>query len=106
MARLSEVDAALLDFLRRGERTANCRRQKPSTVLWRCSLKVAALSVFSKVDSEPPRVRAIFGAIGEQIGKPPDMTQRLRASLNPFSKFDFGLLTGLPSARHWQAKES
>lgn len=47
-ARLSEVDAALLDFLRRGGKTANCRRQKPSTVLWRCSLKVAALSVFSK----------------------------------------------------------
>jgi hypothetical protein len=55
-------------------------------------------------DSEPPRVRAIFGAIGEQIGKPADMTQRLRASLNPFSKFDFGLLAGLPSAKHWQAK--
>jgi hypothetical protein len=49
-------------------------------------------------------MRAILGAIGEQIGKPADMTQRLRASLNPFSKFDFGLLAGLPRAKHWQAK--
>ena len=24
--------------------------------------------------------------------------------MNPFSKFDFGLLTGLPGARRWQAK--
>jgi hypothetical protein len=55
-------------------------------------------------DSEPPRVRAILGAIGEQIGKPAAVTQRLRASLNPFSKFDFGLLAGLPGAKHWQAK--
>jgi hypothetical protein len=49
-------------------------------------------------------VRAILGAIGEQIGKPADITQRLRASLNPFSKFDFGLLAGLPCAKRWQAK--
>ena len=48
-------------------------------------------------DSEPPRVRAILGAIGEQIGKKTAVTQRLRASLNPFSKFDFGLLAGLPA---------
>jgi hypothetical protein len=30
--------------------------------------------------------------------------QRLQFSLNPFSKFNFGLLTGLPGARRWQAK--
>jgi hypothetical protein len=49
-------------------------------------------------------VRAILGAIGEQLGKKSAVVQRLRDSLNPFSKFDFGLLTGLPGARHWQAK--
>ena len=32
--------------------------------------------------------------------------RRLRASLNPFSRFDFGLLVGLPHARSWQATES
>jgi hypothetical protein len=49
-------------------------------------------------------VRAILGAIGEQIEKKTVAIRRLRASLNPFSRFDFGLLTGLPGARRWQAK--
>ena len=56
-------------------------------------------------DSEPPRVRALIGAIGEEIGKKPAALARLRTSLNPFSRFDFGLLSGLPHARDWQAKE-
>jgi hypothetical protein len=50
-------------------------------------------------------VRAIMGAIGEQIGKKRDGLTQLRASLNPFSRFDFGVLAGLPRARPWQAKE-
>ena len=56
-------------------------------------------------DSEPPRVRAILGAIGEQLGHHPASLRRLRASLNPFSRFDFGLFAGLTHARKWQAKE-
>jgi hypothetical protein len=49
-------------------------------------------------------VRAILGAIGEQIGKKPAAIRRLRASLNPFSKYDFGFFSSLPGAKHWQAK--
>ena len=60
-------------------------------------LKVAA--------TEPPRVRAILGAVGEQIGKGSKGLHQLRASLNPFSRFDFGVLSALPNARAWQAKE-
>ena len=104
-ARLSEVDAALLDFLRRGGKNSEL---PPSETIDRAVALLSESGRFERLlkvaDSEPPRVRAIFGAIGEQIGKPADMTQRLRASLNPFSKFDFGLLAGLPSAKHWQAK--
>ena len=102
---MSEVDAALLDFLRRGGKNSEL---PPSETVDRA---VALLSesgrferLFKVADSEPPRVRAILGAVGEQLGKPADTTQRLRASLNPFSKFDFELLDGLPSAKHWQAK--
>ena len=54
-------------------------------------------------DSEPPRVRAMLGAIGEQLGKRPKSLQRLRASLNPLSRFDFGVLAALDYAQHWQA---
>jgi len=104
-ARLSEVDAALLDFLRRGGKNSELT---PSETIDRAVVLLSESGRFERLlkvaDSEPPRVRAILGAIGEQIGKPADITQRLRASLNPFSKFDFGLLAGLPSAKHWQAK--
>src|ERR1035438_3802249 len=57
-------------------------------------------------DTEPPRVRAMLGAIGEQLGKKGAALQRLRNSLNPSSRFDFGLLSGLPHAMKWQARES
>lgn len=56
-------------------------------------------------ESEPPRVRAMLGAIGEQLGKNRATLKQLRDSLNPFSRFAFGALAGLPHARDWQAKE-
>jgi hypothetical protein len=104
--KLSEADAALLDFLRRGAKSSEL---SPEETIDRTVALLSESGRFERLlkvaDSEPPRVRAILGAIGEQIGKPADMTQRLRDSLNPFSKFDFGLLTGLLGARHWQAKD-
>lgn len=51
--------------------------------------------------SEPPRVRAMLGALGELADQD---TGELRASLNPLSRFDFGPLAALPNARSWQAK--
>jgi hypothetical protein len=54
--------------------------------------------------AEPPRVRAILGALGQQAGAPPASLDELRASLNPISRFDFGVLAGLEHAREWQAK--
>jgi len=103
--KLSEADAALLDFLRRGGKSSEL---PPSETIDRTVTLLSEGGRFERLlevaDSEPPRVRAILGAVGEQIGKAADMTQRLRASLNPFSKFDFGLLSGLPRAKHWQAK--
>ena len=47
----------------------------------------------------------MIGAIGEQIGKDPVALGRLRSSLNPFSRFNFGLLAGLRYAAKWQAQE-
>ena len=103
---LSDADAALLDFLRRGGRTSELSPQetvRKSVALF--SEKGRFERLLRIVDSEPPRVRALIGAIGEEIGKKPAALARLRASLNPFSRFDFGLLSGLPHARDWQAKE-
>jgi hypothetical protein len=56
-------------------------------------------------DSEPPRVRAMLGALAEQLGTNRRALQHLRASLNPLSRFDFGTLTAMPNASAWHAKE-
>ena len=47
----------------------------------------------------------MLGAIGEQIGQPESALAALRESLNPLSRFDFGILAALAHARRWQAKE-
>ena len=47
----------------------------------------------------------MMGAIGEQIRKNPSTLRRLRESLNPFSRFDFGALHGLRHAKDWQAQD-
>jgi len=53
---------------------------------------------------EPPRVRAMLGALGEELEANPRTLKRLRDSLNPLSTFDFGLLGVLPAAKKWQAR--
>ena len=104
--RLSEADTALLDFLRRGGRTSELApEQTVRRTLSMLSEKGRFERLLKVADCEPPRVRAMLGAMGEQLGKPASTLQGLRASLNPFSRFDFGLLEGLPHARNWQAKE-
>jgi len=55
--------------------------------------------------TEPPRVRAMMGALGEELGKEPSVLNQLRNSLNPLSRFDFGKLATLRHAQKWQAKE-
>ena len=105
-ASLSDTDAALLDFLRRGGKTSEL---SPEETVRRTMTLLSERGRFEHLlkvaDSEPPRVRAMLGAIGEQLGKNPAALRPLRASLNPLSRFDFGLLTGLSRARNWQAKE-
>ena len=103
--RLSDEDAALFDFLRRGGRTSELSPedtvQRTLSLLCRPGRFERLLKV---VRSEPPRVRAILGAIGEQLGKRKTVLGPLRGSLNPFSRFDFGLLSGLAHASRWQAE--
>ena len=101
---LSETDAAVLDFLRRAGRTSEL---SPKETIKRTIAILSEKGRFERLlkiaDSEPPRMRAMLGALGEQMGKKPTLLKRLRNSLNPLSKFDFGLLAGLPYAHKWQA---
>jgi Family of unknown function (DUF6088) len=104
-ATLADGDAALLDFLRRGGRTSEL---SPKETVARTVSLLSEKGRFERLlkiaDSEPPRVRALMGAIGDEIGMKPGALARLRRSLNPLSRFDFGQLAGLPSAPDWQAK--
>lgn len=103
---LCETDAALLDFLRNRGASSELSPENTVTQLldyfrepgrFERLLRIAA--------SEPPRVRAMLGAIGEQLGQPQEWLSRLRHGLNPLSRFDFGILAALAHAREWQAKE-
>jgi hypothetical protein len=103
---LSEMDAALLDFLR--NRGVSCELP-PEDMVERLLEYFREPGRFERLleaaPSEPPRVRAMLGAIGEQIGQPESALAELRESLNPLSRFDFGILAALAYARRWQAKE-
>jgi hypothetical protein len=102
---LSERDGALLELLR--DRASTSDLDQPETIR-RLLEHVSRPAGFGRLAdaalSEPPRVRAMLGALGQQAGAPADSLRQLRASLNPISRFDFGALAGLAHAREWQAK--
>lgn len=103
-ASLSERDGALLDFLRNKAKTSELSPEDTVTRTLALMREDGRYDQLLKVaHSEPPRVRAILGAIGEQLGMPAKSLRRLRASLNPLSRFDFEALAGLAYAHNWQA---
>lgn len=104
-SRLSKTDAALLDFLRHGGKFSELSQEETIRRTLALLSEEGRLDRFLRIAStEPPRVRAMLGTIGERLGAKPKMLQQLRASLNPFSRFNFGSLRALQNARTWQAK--
>jgi hypothetical protein len=53
---------------------------------------------------EPPRVRAMVGALAEAEGAKGSELAGLRKTLNPITKYNFGPLAVLPTARAWGAR--
>ena len=103
---LSEVDAAILDFLRnRGETSELPADETVSRLLGYFRETGRFDRILNIATSEPPRVRALIGAIGQQLGQSDEKLTCLRESLNKLSRFEFGCLSGLKHAREWQAKE-
>jgi len=103
---ISETDAALLDFLRsRGESSELSAEETIAKLLSYVGEAGRFGRLLAIADSEPPRVRAMFGAIGQQLGKPARKLAELRKGLNPLSRFEFGILAALEYAAQWQAKE-
>jgi hypothetical protein len=103
---LSEMDAALLDFLRNRGASSELSAEETVDKLLGYFREPGRFERLLKIaGSEPPRVRAMLGAIGQQLGQPGSRLSVLRKSLNPLSRFDFGDLAALEHARQWQAKE-
>lgn len=104
-SRLDATDAAILDFLRHGGKTGELSAKetiKRMQALLSDPGRYARL--LAVADTEPPRARAMLGAFGELLRRSDEDLRRLRESLNPFSRFDFGIFAAMPNARNWQAK--
>ena len=53
---------------------------------------------------EPPRVRAMLGALAQDAGVPTRQLTVLKKSLNRYSRYDFGRLKQLRDAAEWRAR--
>jgi hypothetical protein len=102
---LNDQDAALLELLRERGRPSDL---PPEATARRLVQVLRDRERFARLVraalSEPPRVRAMLGALGQQAGAPEPELRRLRKTLNRLSRFDFGPLRVLEHAREWQAK--
>ncbi|MDE2104219.1 MAG: hypothetical protein KGL39_43685 [Patescibacteria group bacterium] len=104
-ARLDETEAALLDFLRSRGTLSELSPEKTVSHLLSLLMEPGRFSrLAAAAATEPPRVRAILGAAGQQIGADPLLLEELRGRLNPLSRFDFGALRTLRRAKEWQAR--
>lgn len=103
--RLTGEDAALLDFLRHAGRSSELSPEA-TTILARAKLAAddRLARLLRVAATEPPRVRALLGALAEVQGAEAATLTRLRRSLNPLSRFDFGAFASLPTAKAWQAR--
>lgn len=105
---LPELDGALLEFLR--DRGGYAETDGRETVARLTKILMSDLTDARRrqlcvaAQDEPPRVRATLGALFAHAGLPRSLWEPLKASLNPLTKFDFGLLRDLPNAREWQAR--
>jgi hypothetical protein len=102
---LSPFDAALLDLLRsRGQHSELSPLETKQKLLAYFQEDQRFDRLTEAIKTEPPRVRAMMGAIGQEIGIDQQDLDLLRQTLNPVSRFDFGIFKCLQYAKEWQAK--
>jgi Family of unknown function (DUF6088) len=102
---LSPTEAALLDLLRtRGKFSELSEEATQRRLLLYLGEGDRYERLAAIASNEPPRVRAMLGALGQELQKSVKQLAPLRQSLNPISHFDFGKLRTLRYAKEWQAK--
>jgi len=103
-SRLTSREAALLEILRDGASKSDLSPRQTWRKLRDIAKSDIRLSVVARVAlDEPPRVRAMLGALADAAGYKGRPVQALRKSLNPLSRFDFGRLAEIPNASEWHA---
>ncbi|MEN6520932.1 MAG: DUF6088 family protein [Armatimonadota bacterium] len=98
-------EAAILEFLReRGETS----ERSPEETVYRLLRIIKEPGMFANLAEaamqEPPRVRAMLGALGQEAITRKSELVKLRSSLNPLSRYDFGRLRCMRYAKEWLAK--
>ena len=103
---LSDTEAAILDVLRNGGKTSELSPGETTARMLRLLSEEKRLEkLIAIAETEPPRVRALLGAFAEALRASSSKLEKLRSTLNPSSRFNFGLFATLPTARKWLAKE-
>jgi hypothetical protein len=103
--KLSQQEGAILELLRARAATSDLSVDDTIARLKDLLSDDAAYARLAKAAlDEPPRVRAMLGALGQELGADEAAVRALRKSLNPVSRFDFGKLRALRFAKDWQAK--
>jgi hypothetical protein len=102
---LSTTEAALLDLLRsRGKWSDLSSTDSCDRLLQHFQVLERFEKLVEIAHAEPPRVRAMLGAIGQELGYSEILLQQLRDQLNPYSQFEFGKFSSLYYAPEWKAK--
>jgi hypothetical protein len=101
------LDRAILEALRRINHIADTTPREVIDVVKRT---IRSNSNFDRLvrlalRSEPPRVRALLGAIGEELGITAEGIERLRKSLNPTTTFRIPLGDSLRTAGSWAIRD-
>jgi len=103
---LTDEQAALLEVLRDGAELSELSLpQTTARLLELLGEKRRFEKLVQVADSEPPRVQALLGAAGQELGKSRAKLLQLRSNLNPLSRYDFGRFSSLRHAQRWQAKD-
>lgn len=98
-------EAALLEVLRDITRLPDLPAVETADKLRRLLTDDAARKrILRAAIDEPPRVRAMVGALAAEAGASAPELQRLHRTLNPTSRFDFGPLSALATAKRWGAR--
>lgn len=102
---LNAREAALLEVLRDINHLSDLSARETVGTLRRLVADEAARRrILRAAIREPPRVRAMIGALAEDAGAGDEDLRPLRKTLNPTSRYDFGPLSLLASARAWGAR--